>query len=67
MMAALASVRMTDCIDESKCLTMVVEVRRFLRPLNSSSCLGDQTQMILQSRMRSLVLADARSGRYVPS
>ncbi len=68
MPAALALVRMTERRDGSKCLTMVADVRRFLRALNSSSCSGVQTQeTFLRSRTRSLVLAAARSGRYVPS
>ncbi len=37
---ALASVRMTERSNGSKCLTMVVEVTRFLRAFNSTLCLG---------------------------
>ncbi len=62
--AALASVRMTERSDVSKSLTMVVELRRFLKSLNLLSCSGFQTQeTFLPSKTWSLVLADARSGR----
>ncbi len=65
MLAALASVRMTERSDGSKCLTMVAEVSRVL---NSSSGLEVPTQnTFVRNRMWSLVLAAARSDRYVPS